>query len=103
MLASTREEHAMKIRSIKAFEQRWARLRKLAAAQLKDFEKDKKEISKAIKRHRIAKDVETVRQAVAHQKRVAQVIKGTKALIKTKDKVVREGKRRGKLLKRALT
>lgn len=93
----------MKLRSIKAFEQRWAKLRKLAAAQLKDFEKDKKDIAKAIKKHRVARDVEAVKEAVAHQKRVAQVIKGTKALIKTKDKLVREGKRRGNLLKRALT
>jgi flagellar motility protein MotE (MotC chaperone) len=93
----------MKLRSIKAFEQRWAKLRKLAAAQLKDFEKDKKDIAKAIKKHRVARDVEAVKEAVAHQKRVAQVIKGTKALIKTKDHLIREGKRRGRLLKRALS
>jgi flagellar motility protein MotE (MotC chaperone) len=93
----------MKIRSIKSFEQRWAKLRKLASAQLKDFEKDKNDLAKAIKRHKVAKDVETVREMVAHQKRVVQVIKGTKALIKTKDQLMREGKRRGKLLKRALT
>lgn len=93
----------MKLRSIKAFEQRWAKLRRLATAQLKDFEKDKNDIAKAIKQHRVAKDVQAVKQAVAHQKRVVQVIKGTKALIKTKDQLMREGKRRGKLLKRALT
>jgi hypothetical protein len=93
----------MQLKSIKAFEQRWAKLRKLATAQLKDFEKDKDAIAKAIRRHRVAKDMAAVRDAVAHQKRVAQVIKGTKALIRTKDRVVREGKRRGKLLKRALT
>jgi hypothetical protein len=93
----------MKLRSISAFEKRWTKLRKLATAQLKDFEKDKNEIAKAIKRHKLAKDVEAVREAVAHQKRVAQVIKGTRALIRTKNMVVREGRRRGKLLRRALT
>jgi len=93
----------MQLRSIKAFEQRWSRLRKLAVAQLKDFEKDKNEIAKTIKKHRVARDVVAVKEAVTHQKRVAQVIKGTKALIKTKDQLVREGKRRGKLLRRALT
>jgi flagellar motility protein MotE (MotC chaperone) len=93
----------MKLRSIKAFEQRWSKLRKLAAAQLKDFEKDKNDIAKAIKKHRVARNVEAVKEAVAHQKRVMQVIKGTKALIKTRNQLMREGKRRGKLLKRALT
>lgn len=93
----------MKLRSIKSFEQRWAKLRRLATAQLKDFEKDKNDLAKAIKRHKVARDVEAVKEAVAHQKRVVQVIKGTKALVKTKDQLVREGKRRGKLLRRALT
>jgi hypothetical protein len=93
----------MKLRSISAFEKRWAKLRKLAKAQLKDFEKDKNQIAKAIKRHKLANDVDAVREAVVQQKRVAQVIKGTRALIQTKDKVMREGRRRGKLLRRALT
>lgn len=93
----------MELHSIKAFEQRWAKLRKLATAQLKDFERDKNNITKAIKKHRIAKDMAAARKALVHQKRVAKVIKQTKALIKTKDMVVRQAKRRGKLLKRALT
>jgi hypothetical protein len=93
----------MQLRSIKAFEQRWAKLRKLASAQLKDFEKDRVEIAKAVKRHKLAKDARALREAMVHQKRVAQVIKGTKALIRTKDRVVKEGRRRGKLLRRALT
>jgi len=93
----------MKFRSISSFEKRWSKLRKLAKAQLKDFEKDKNAIAKTIKQHKLAKDVEAVREAIAHQKRVIQVIKGTRALIDTKNKVVREGRRRGKLLRRALT
>ncbi len=93
----------MKLRSFKSFEQRWSKLRKLAAAQLKDFEKDKNDVAKAIKRHKVAKDVEAVKQAIAHQKRVVQVIKTTKTMLKTKDALMREGRRRGKLLKRALT
>jgi hypothetical protein len=93
----------MKLRSISAFEKRWSKMRKLAVAQLKDFEKDKNEIAKTIKRHKLAKDVAAVREAIVHQKRVVQVIKGTRALIRTKDKVMREGRRRGKLLRRALT
>ena len=93
----------MQIRSIKAFEQRWTKLRKLATAQLKDFERDKKEIAKAIKKHRLARDVAAARDAIAHQKRVAQVIKRTKELVKTKDMVVRQAKRRGKLLRRAFS
>lgn len=93
----------MKLRSFKSFEQRWSQLRKLASAQLKDFEKDKNDIAKAIKRHKVAKDVEAVKQAVAQQKRVVQVIKTTKALVKTKNQLVKEGRRRGKLLKRAFT
>ncbi len=93
----------MALRSIKAFEQRWTKMRKLAAAQLKDFEKDRLEIARTIKRHKLAKDIQAAREAMMHQKRVVQVIKGTKALVRTKDRVVKEGKRRGKLLRRALT
>lgn len=93
----------MELKSIKSFEQRWSKMRKLAKAQLKDFEKDRRAIAKAIKRHRLAEDIAAVRKAMAHQKRVAQVIQGTKALIRTRDMVVKEGRRRGKLLRRALT
>ncbi len=93
----------MQFPSIKAFEQRWAKLRKVATAQLKDFQKDKNDIAKTVKKLRITKDIAAARKAAAHQKRVAKVIKQTKELIKTKDMVVRQAKRRGKLIKRAFS
>jgi hypothetical protein len=93
----------MQLKSIKSFEKRWSEMRKLAKAQLKDFEKDRRAIAKAIKQHRLADDVAAVKKAVTHQKRVVEVIKGTKALLRTRDMVVKEGKRRGKLLRRALS
>lgn len=93
----------MQLRSIKAFETRWAKLRKLAAAQLKDFERDKNDLAKAARKHKLAKDFAAAREAVANQKRVAAVIKRTKELVKTKDKVVKQAKRRGKLLRRAFS
>ena len=93
----------MELRSIKAFEQRWAKLRKLAVAQLKDFERDKNDFAKAIKKHKLAKDAAAVREVIVHQKRVAAVIRRTKELVKTKDMVVKQAKRRGKLLRRAFS
>lgn len=93
----------MALRSIKSFEQRWGELRRLAKAQLKDFEKDKRELSRQIKRYKVERDLARLRHAVAHTKRVEKVIKGTKALIATKNSVVRQAKRRGRLLRRALT
>jgi predicted phage-related endonuclease len=91
----------MTMRSLKSFERRWALLRKLAAAQLKDFERDRKEIARAIKRHRIKNDVAAVREALAHSKRVQQAIKTTRKFVATKDKVMKQAKRRGRLLARA--
>lgn len=101
----------MALRSLKSFELRWAKLRKLASAQLKDFEKDRKEIAKAIKKHKIRDDVMAARNAVAHSRQVERAIaatkkfvaKNNKALVTKRGKVVREAKRRGKLLSRALT
>ncbi len=100
----------MALRSLKSFELRWAKLRKLAAAQLKDFEKDRKEITKAVRKHKIKNDVIAARNAVAHSKQVERAIAATKKFVeaqkksvaKRKGKVVREAKRRGTLLKRAL-
>ena len=93
----------MQLRSIKSFETRWARITKLAKAQLKDFERDKKDIARQIKLYRLEKDLRRLRDAVAHSRRVERAIRTTKKLIATKNVVVREGKRRGRLLRRALT
>ena len=82
----------MQLRSIKSFETRWARITKLAKAQLKDFERDKKDIARQIKRYRLEKDLRRLRDAVAHSRRVERAIMTTKKLIATKNIVVREGK-----------
>lgn len=93
----------MDLRSMKSFEKRWAKLKQLAAEQLKDFERDQKEIARAIKKHKLKNDLVRVREAVAHSRRVEQAVKGTRALVARKDRVVREARKRGRLLKRALT
>jgi hypothetical protein len=93
----------MPLRSIESFERRWARIRKLASAQLRDFERDKKEIARQIKRYRVKKDLVRLRDAIAHSRRVERVIRGTRQFVKTKNSVVRQARRRGRLLKRALT
>lgn len=93
----------MELRTVKSFERRWDRLMKVAAAQLRDFERDQKEIVRQIKRHKLKKDLDRVREAVAHSRRVEQALKGTRALVARKDKVMKDVKKRGRLLKRALT
>jgi uncharacterized protein YjaZ len=93
----------MQIRSIKSFERRWAKLKQLAAAQLKAFERDQKAIAKQIKRYRVKRDLDRMRAAVAHSKRVEQAVRGTRALVAKKNRVVKEARKRGRLLKRALT
>jgi hypothetical protein len=101
----------MALRSIKSFELRWAKLRKLASAQLKDFERDRKDVAKAIKKHKVKNDVIAVRDAVAHSRQVEQAIAMTKKFVARNNKkltagrakMMREAKRRGTLLKRALT
>jgi len=91
----------MQLKSIKAFERRWGKLKRMAQAQLKDFEKDKKDLARQIKQYKLEKDVARVRDAVAHSRRVEKAIKTTQKLVATKNLVMREGKRRGKLLARA--
>ena len=93
----------MTLRSLKSFEQRWAKLRRLATAQLKDFERDRKALAKLIRRYKVKKDLIRARDAVTHSKRLERAIKGTRKFVATKDKVVRQARRRGRLLKRALT
>ncbi len=93
----------MPLHSIRNFEERWNRLRKLASAQLKDLEKDRKAIAKQIRTHKVKKDVARLRAAVAQSRSVERAAKATKRFIVTKDKLVKEAGRRGKLLKRALT
>jgi flagellar biosynthesis regulator FlbT len=102
-MQSPKEEHSMALRTVKSFERRWDRLMKLAAAQLRDFERDQKEIARQIKRHKITNDLERMREAVTHSRRVEQALKGTRALVARKDKVMKDVKKRGNLLKRALT
>lgn len=93
----------MDLRSMKSFERRWERLKKLAAAQLKDFERDQKAVAKQIRQHKLKNDVERLRETLAHSRRVEQAVKGTRALVARKDKLVKNVKKRGRLLKRALT
>ena len=75
----------------------------MAQAQLKDFEKDKKDIARQIKRYKLERDLKRLRDAVAHSRRVEKAIKTTRKFIATKNMVLREGRRRGRLLRRALT
>ena len=93
----------MQLKSMKTFERRWAKLKRMAQAQLRDFEKDKKLLAREIKQYKVKKDIARVRAAVAHSKRVEEAIKTTKKLIVAKNVMVREGKRRGKLLRRAFS
>ena len=93
----------MQLTSMKTFERRWAKLKRMAQAQLRDFEKDKKLLAREIKQYKVKKDIARVRAAVAHSKRVEEAIKTTKKLIVAKNVMVREGKRRGKLLRRAFS
>ena len=93
----------MQLKSIKTFERRWAKLKRMAQAQLRDFEKDKKQVAREIKEYKVRKDLARVREAVAHSKRVEKAIKTTKQLVAAKNVLVREGKRRGKLLRRAFS
>ncbi len=93
----------MDLRSVKSFERRWAKLKKLAAAQLKDFERDQKRIAKQITSYKLKEDLDRLREAVAHSRRVEQAVKATRALASRKNIVMKEAKKRGRLLKRALT
>jgi hypothetical protein len=91
----------MELQSMKAFERRWAILRRLAAAQLKDFEKDKKVVARAIKQYRVKKDLLAAREAILHSKRVASAIQETRKFVAKRDRLVADAKRRSKLIKRA--
>ncbi len=93
----------MPLQSIKSFERRWAILRRLASAQLKDFEKDKKVIAKKVKQYKVKKDLLAAREAVLHSKRVTQAIKETKKFVATRDRLVSDAKRRGALVKKAFS
>lgn len=93
----------MPLQSIKSFERRWAILRRLASAQLRDFEKDRKEIARKVKKYRVKKEVAKVREAVIHSKRVNQAIKETRKFVATRDRLVADAKRRGALVKKAFS
>ncbi|MEO8636659.1 MAG: hypothetical protein ABI587_15400 [Gemmatimonadales bacterium] len=93
----------MTLQTIRNFEERWVSLRKLAAAQLKDLKADRKTVAKQIRQYKVAKDVARLRGAIAHSKQVERALAATTRFIETKDRVVKEASRRGKLLKRALT
>jgi hypothetical protein len=92
----------MELRSIKSFERRWNKLRALARAQLKDFERDQREIAKQIRRYKLKKDVQRMRQAVAHQRRVRLALKSARTLLAARDTAVKGVRRSGRLLKRAV-
>jgi predicted phage-related endonuclease len=93
----------MTLKSMKAFERRWAILRRLAAAQLKDFERDKKEIARAVKQYKVKKDLLAAREAVLHSKRVTNAIKETKKFVVQRDRLVADARRRGGLIKKAFS
>jgi len=93
----------MALQSMKAFEKRWAIMRRLAAAQLRDFEKDKKVIARSIRNYRIKKDLAAVRESVLHSKRVAMAIRETRKFVATRDRLVADAKRRSKLIKQAFS
>ena len=93
----------MELHTIKSFERRWGKLKSLAAAQLKDFARDQKQIAKQIKQYKVIKDLDRARVAVAHSRRVEQAVKVTRSLVATKNKAVKAVRKRGQLLKRALT
>lgn len=93
----------MTLKSMKAFERRWAILRRLAAAQLKDFERDKKEIARNIKRYKVKKDLLAAREAILHSKRVTSAIKETQKFVATRDRLVADAKRRGALVRKAFS
>lgn len=61
----------MTLHSLRNFERRWAALRKLATAQLKDLEKDRKQVAKQVKQYRVKKDVARLRAAVAQSQSMA--------------------------------
>jgi len=93
----------MALHTIKNFERRWAALRKIADAQLKDLDRDRKQIAKQIKQYKVKKDVARLRAAVAQSKAVEQAARTTRKFIATRDKLVKQATKRGQLLKRALT
>ncbi len=93
----------MPLTSIRNFEERWVKLRKLLTAQLNDLKADRKSIAKQIRKYKVTKDVARLRGAMAHSKQVERAAVMTERFIATKDRVVKEAARRGKLLKRALT
>lgn len=84
-------------------ERRWNALRKLANAQIKALEKDRKQVAKQIKQYKVKKDVARLRAAVARSKSVEQASRTTRTFVAAKDRLMKEAAKRGKLLKRALT
>lgn len=93
----------MALQSMKAFERRWAIMRRLAAAQLKDFEKDKKVIARSIKNYKLKKELAAAREALLHSKRVSKAIVETRKFVATRDRLVADARRRSKLIKRAFS
>jgi len=93
----------MALQSMKSFERRWAIMRRLAAAQLRDFEKDRKTIARSIRSYRLKKDVRAVREAVLHSKRVERAIRETRKFVATRDRLVADARRRSKLIRKAFS
>lgn len=90
----------MTLNTIKNFERRWTALRKLASAQLKDFDKDRKQIARQIKQYKVKKDVTRLKVAVAQSKAVEKATEATKKFIAARDKMVKEASASGKKLKK---
>jgi len=90
----------MTLNTIKNFERRWTALRKIASAQLKDLDKDRKQIAKQIKQYRVKKDVDRLKVAVAQSKAVEAATEATRKFIAARDKMVKEATARGKKLKK---
>ena len=93
----------MALQSMKAFERRWAIMRRLASAQLRDFEKDRKVIARSIRGYRLKKDLRAAREAVLHSKRVERAISETRKFVATRDRLVADARRRSRLIKQAFS
>ncbi len=90
----------MTLNTIKNFERRWTALRKLASAQLKDLDKDRKQIATQIRQYKVKKDVARLKVAVAQSKAVEKATEATKRFIAARDKMVKDATARGKRLKK---
>jgi hypothetical protein len=90
----------MTLNTIKNFERRWMALRRLASAQLKDLDKDRKQIARQVKQYKVKKDVARLKVAVAQSKAVEKATQATKKFIAARDRMVREASASGRKAKK---